>query len=278
LKGEKPMSKILVLDIDGTLTNSKKEITPKTKEAIAKAIEIGTVVVIASGRPTPGTRKVCEELELDKKGGYVLSYNGARITELKSGKTVYQKTLEKKFIPEIYEYVLEKGIGMLTYENDDAITGTDIDEYMELEARINNIALRRVEDFVSYVDFDVNKCLLTAKSDYAEKIEKELAERYDGLLSVYRSEPFFVEIMPKGVDKAATLSHLLEILDMKREDMIAVGDGFNDLSMIKFAGLGVAMENATDVVKEAADEITKSNDNDGVAEVINKFIMNIKKD
>lgn len=267
--------KMLVLDIDGTLTNSKKEITEATKSAIDGIIDKGHIVVIASGRPTPGIRRVCETLGLYTKGGYGLSFNGAKITDMKSGETVYQRVLEKSVIPEIYAYALSKGIGMMTYEGENAVTGTRIDGYMELEARINGIGLKKVEDFAKYVSFDVNKCLLTAEVDYAAQIEKELAQKYEGRLSIYRSEPFFVEIMPCGVDKAASLKVLLERLNMSVGDMICCGDGFNDLSMIKFAGVGVAMANAADVVKEAADYVTLSNDEDGIVDVINKFIINI---
>lgn len=263
--------KMLVLDIDGTLTNSKKEITPATKEAITRVLLAGHAVVIASGRPTPGTKKVCEELCLGKYDGYVLSYNGAKITRLSDNSVVHQKVLDKKYIPEIFEYVTANDMGMMTYEDNDAITGTRIDEYMELEARINSIGLRKVENFTEYVDFPVNKCLLTKEDKEAERICAHLAEKYKDELSIYRSEPFFVEIMPKGVDKAAALEVLRQILGIKREDIIACGDGFNDLSMIKYAGVGVSMANGCDACREAADYIAPSNDEDGLCDVIQKF-------
>lgn len=264
--------KMLVLDIDGTLTNSKKEITEATKSAIERIIDEGHTVVIASGRPTPGIRKACETLDLYKKGGYALSFNGAVITELKSGDTVYQRVLEKSVIPEIYDYALSKGIGMMTYEGENAVTGTRIDRYMEFEARINAIGLKKVADFKKYVSFDVNKCLLTAEADYAAQIEKELSKKYEGRLSIYRSEPFFTEVMPYKVDKASSLEILLKKLGADKSDMICCGDGFNDLSMIKSAGIGVAMANAADAVKDAADYVTLSNDEDGLVNVIEKFI------
>lgn len=263
--------KMLVLDIDGTLTNSKKEITEATKAAITRVMEKGHVVVIASGRPTPGTKKVCEELSLKKYNGYVLSYNGAKITRLGDGKVVHQKVLETKYIPEIFEYVLKHDMGMMTYEDNAAITGTRIDEYMELEARINSIDLKSVENFIEYVNFPVNKCLLTKEDTLAEKACEFLAEKYRGELSIYRSEPFFVEIMPEGVDKAASLEVLRNILGIEREDIICCGDGFNDLSMIKYAGVGVCMANGAAACKEAADYIAPSNDEDGLVDVIEKF-------
>ncbi len=263
--------KMLVLDIDGTLTNSKKEITPPTKAAITAVLKAGHVVVIASGRPTPGTKRVCEELELDKYSGYVLSYNGARITRLSDNAVVHQKVLDKKYIPEIFEYCLKNDMGMMTYEDNDAITGTRIDEYMQLEARINSIGLRSVDDFVKYVNFPVNKCLLTKEDALAKLACEELCEKYKDELSIYRSEPFFVEIMPRGVDKAASLEVLRNILGIERENIICCGDGFNDLSMIKYAHVGVCMANGCEECKAAADFIAPSNDDDGLVEVVKKY-------
>lgn len=263
--------KMLVLDIDGTLTNSKKEITYNTKEAITKVLEQGHAVVIASGRPTPGTKKVCEELNLKNYNGYVLSYNGAKITSLKENKVVHQKVLDEKYIPQIYDYCIKTEIGMMTYEDNAAITGTPIDEYMELEARINSIELKSVENFKNYVNFPVNKCLLTAEPSVAEKVCENLAEKYSGELSIYRSEPFFVEIMPNGVDKAASLEVLRQLLGIERENIIACGDGFNDLSMIKYAGVGVCMSNGAEACKAAADYIAPSNDEDGICHVISRY-------
>ena len=263
--------KLMVLDIDGTLTNSKKEITPATKNALFEIMDRGHIVVIASGRPTAGVSYIADELEMDKRGGYVLSYNGARITDWKTGNVLYQNTLDTKLIPTLYKYAVENNIGLVTYEEKNVVTGTRHDEYMELEARINKVPIKDVDNFTDYVDFDINKCLFSAPGDIAEGYERELKEMLDENASVYRSEPFFIEVMPKGVDKAASLEKLLEILEMKVDDMVCCGDGFNDISMIRYAGVGVAMANATEAVKEAADYITLSNDEDGLIPVIEKY-------
>jgi Cof subfamily protein (haloacid dehalogenase superfamily) len=145
---------------------------------------------------------------------------------------------------------------------------------MTFEASINHMELMRIDDFKEYIDFPLNKCLLTAEPDKAEKIEQELAEKFGDQLNIFRSEPYFVEIMPPNVHKATSLEKLLEVLDMDRKDLVACGDGYNDLSMIEFAGLGVAMSNAAEDIQEKADFITLSNEEDGVAHVINKFIFN----
>ena len=265
-------TKVLVLDIDGTLTNSKKEITPATKEAIKDAMLRGHKVMLASGRPTPGMRRYERELELDRYGGYLLSFNGGRIVDCLTGEIIYQRLLPLTMIPGLHAYVKRNKCGIITYLGDTVISAFEPDKYIQLEAGINGMPLRVVDQFVEFVDFDINKCLVTAPEDIAPGIEKELRERYKDIASVYRSEPFFIEIMPKDVDKATSLAGMLEVLGLKREDTICCGDGFNDLSMIKYAGVGVAMGNAQDIVKEAADYITATNDEDGLVEVIQKFM------
>lgn len=104
-------------------------------------------------------------------------------------------------------------------------------------------------------------------------LEKEMYEHLKDRMGVFRSEPYFLELVPKGIDKAQSLSVLLKEIGMTKDEMIAIGDGFNDLSMIKYAGLGIAMENAQDIVKENADFITLSNEEDGVAYAVEKFFL-----
>lgn len=265
--------KILVLDIDGTLTTSTKDISTETKKGLIMIQERGHIVMLASGRPTPGMMRYAEELELEKYGGYLLSFNGAKIINCKTGEIAYQRTLPPFIIPSLYRFAKKNGCGLITYCGDQIISGTGIDEYIELESRINGMEVKCVNDFVNYVDFEVNKCLMTAPVEKAEDILKVLQEKYSDSLSIYRSEPFFIEIMPKNVDKATSLDHMLVTVGLKREDAICCGDGYNDITMIAYAGVGVAMANAREEVKAVADYITKSNDEDGLVDVIDKYIL-----
>ena len=248
--------KILVLDIDGTLTNSKKEITPRTRAALKKAQEKGVKIVLASGRPTYGIMPVAKQLELEEYG-----------------EVIYQKTLPADMPALLYDMSREYKTNIMTYLEETVITPKKDDQYVELESRINKMEVREVEDFKSFVNFPVTKCLMVEDGEYLAEVEKKVKARLGDTLSVLRSEPFFLEIMPKNIDKAYSLGKLLEHLGMEREQMIACGDGFNDRSMIEFAGLGVAMANAQEPVKAAADHVTVSNDEDGVAVVVEQFIL-----
>lgn len=264
---------ILVLDIDGTLTNSKKEISTNTLEAIRKIQERGHKVVLASGRPTPGIVQLAKQLSLSEYNGYILSYNGAKIINCNTNEVIYQKTLPKEMIKDLYEAAIQNNVGIISYEDDTIIAGTPIDEFMEKEAKINNIPIKRVDNFSEYITFDVNKCLMTGPGDHLAQVEQIMKQKFGHILNIYRSEPFFLEIMPKDIDKAYSLSKLLEHLGLSKDQMISCGDGYNDLSMIQYAGMGVAMANAQEIVKNAADYITLSNDEDGVAHVINEFML-----
>ena len=264
------MKKVLVLDIDGTLTNSQTVITGNTKTAIIEAMKRGHKVMLASGRPTPGMKKYAKELELASYDGYLLSFNGGKIIHCKTGEIIFQKVLPSVVIKSLYKFAMEKGCGLITYLGDDIILATDLDEYIEHEAKINDMKFKKVNNFVS--DYSLNKMLMTAPPEKAAILVEEPQERFKDVLSIYRSEPFFIEIMPKNVDKAASLDRMLTSLGLTKDDAICCGDGFNDKSMIEYAGIGVAMENAQPSVKEVADYITKSNDEDGIVHVIEKFV------
>ncbi len=265
------MKKILVLDIDGTLTNSKKQITEATKQAVWELMDRGHIVALASGRPTPGMRRYEKELELDKRGGYLLSYNGANIVECTGNEVVHQNFLPLQVVPALYEFAKERGAGLITYDGDIVISAFEPDEYIKLEAGINWLPIRHQPDFVEYVNYDINKCLMTAPGEQAAVYEKELQERFGDIISIYRSEPFFIEIMPKDINKAVGLDKVLQDLGMGPEQAVCCGDGYNDISMIEYAKVGVAMGNAQPAVKEAADYIAPTNDEDGLVDVIRKF-------
>jgi Cof subfamily protein (haloacid dehalogenase superfamily) len=264
---------ILVLDIDGTLTNSQKEITEKTLDAILKIQDRGHKVVLASGRPTPGIVSLAKQLKLSEYEGFILSYNGAKIINCKTNETIYQKVLPKEIIPKLHQAAIENSVGIISYEDDCVITDMEIDEFMEKEAKINSITIKKINDFPNYITFDVNKCLMTGPGPHLEQVEKIMKAQFGNEINIYRSEPFFLELMPQNIDKAYSLSKLLDYLGLSKEQMISCGDGFNDLSMIQYAGMGVAMANAQEIVKKSANYITLSNDEDGVAHVIHEFML-----
>ena len=263
--------KLLVLDLDGTLTNTKKEITPRNREILIQAQQQGTRLVLASGRPTYGIVPLANQLQMNQFEGYILSYNGGEIIDWKTHEILYSNVLPDTAIPQLYECAKRNGLAILTYDKEYIVTENPEDEYVKKEAFLNKMQIRETNDFLADIRLPLPKCLIVGEPDKLIAVESELSLLMQGTISVYRSEPYFLELVPPGIDKARSLAVLLEKLNMKKEEMVAIGDGYNDLSMIKFAGLGVAMGNAQEPVKKAADYITLSNDEDGVAVVVERF-------
>lgn len=266
------MYKLIALDLDGTLKNSKNKITPKTKEALIKAQQQGVKIVLASGRPTPGLRHEAAELELDQYEGYLISFNGAHVSDYKTKETIYEQTLTIKEAKSAYDRAKEYGLACMTYEDDVVVTEDNEDEYVIVEGNINDIEVKKIESFKDNLKNPIHKVLLTGKPEYVASIVEEFKQPYGDSLSIYRSAPFFIEVMAQGIDKAASLDRLAKSLGIKQEEVMAFGDGYNDLSMIEYAGMGISMANGVDGVKERANFITLSNDEDGIAYALDKFL------
>ena len=265
--------KLLVLDLDGTLTNSKKEITAHTLDTLIRAQEQGLKIVLASGRPTYGVAPLANKLQLEKYEGYILSYNGGEIIDWKTKEMMYKNLLDPTVLPYLYKCAKDNDFAIVTYENEFVLTEKPDDEYVIKEALLNVMTIKKVDNFLDAVKHPVAKCLIVGEPERLAVLEKEMQETLKDKMGVFRSEPYFLELVPKGIDKARSLEVLLKERGMTKEEMMAVGDGFNDLSMIRYAGMGVAMANAQTVVRDSADFITLSNDEDGVAHVVEKFIL-----
>lgn len=261
--------KLLVLDLDGTLTNSKKEITPFTKEVLINAQQQGLHLVLASGRPTYGIVPLAEQLEMGQYGGFILSFNGGKVIEVKTGKVFYEQALPPDVMPLIYQRSYEAGLTILSYNGKYILTENAEDKYVKYESFLTKMKIKETDDFLRDLYMPADKCLIVGEPEDLVPLEEQFRQELGQRINVYRSEPFYLEVVPKGIDKAASLERLLQRIQIKREEVIAIGDGFNDLSMIKYAGLGVAMANAQPPVKSNADRITTfTNNEDGVAHFI----------
>lgn len=265
--------KALVLDIDGTLYNSEKRITRATKEAIYKAREAGKVIAIASGRPLPGTRAAAEALEFAEKGGFIMAYNGGRIVNSQTGETIRDIRLPMETVPRIAALAREYGVPVVGHAPRYLVSESPEDGLIQYEARLNGMRVLPIPSLAEYTRHRLYKCLITGEAGRLAMLERIAAKEFEGELSVYRSEPYFLEILPPGVDKASAIDALAAHLHISKDEIIACGDGFNDLSMIRHAGLGVAMSNAQTVVKESADFVTASCDEDGLVPVIERFLL-----
>ena len=263
----------IALDLDGTLTNHDKVVTPRTRQALLKAQEQGAIIILASGRPTYGIVPVAECLELEKRGGYILSYNGGNIVNAKTGEKLFSQFLPDAVIPILYKYAREHRYALLGYAGNEIITEMPDDQYVKEESRINKMNIRKVDNLLDALEPHPTKLLMTGDPTDMLKAEEKLVEILGEKMDIFRSAPFFLELVPKGIDKAQSLLRLLSKINLTPADLIAFGDGYNELSMLKLAGVGVAMANAAPEVRADADYVTLSNEEDGVAAALLHFGM-----
>lgn len=265
--------KMIALDLDGTLTNHDKVVTPLTRAALLKAQDLGAVIVLASGRPTYGIEPVADCLEMNSRGGFILSYNGGKIVDWKTRQQLYSKCLPDDVIPVLYSYARSHNHALLGYVGNEIVTEMPYDEYVQEESRINKMAVRRVDNLPAHLEAHPTKLLMTGDPAKMIEAEEELSRLVGNRMDVFRSAPFFIELVPQGIDKAQSLLRLLAHEGMSPNDLMAFGDGYNDLSMLKLAALGVAMENAAPEVRAEADWVTLSNEHDGIAHALRHWGM-----
>lgn len=266
--------KLLVLDVDGTLLNDEREISKRTLAALLKVQQMGVRIVLASGRPTYGLMPLAKVLELGNYGGFVLSYNGCQIIKAQNGEILFERRINPEMLPYLEKKARKNGFAIFTYHDDTLITDSPDNEYIKNEALLNNLKIIREDEFSTAIDFAPCKCMLVSDKEKALiGLEQHWEKRLAGTLDAFRSEPYFLEVVPCGVNKANTLGALLEHLGVTREEVIAVGDGVCDVTMLQLAGMGVAMGHSQDSVKVCADYVTASNEEDGVALAVEKLIL-----
>lgn len=266
--------KLLVLDVDGTLLNDAKEISKRTLAALRKVQQMGVRIMLASGRPTYGLLPLARQLELGTYGGFVLSYNGGQIINAGNGEVIFEKRISPEMIPYLEKKAVKNGFSILTYDENRVVTNDPDNEHVRQEAAINGMVTERQDNFSIAIDFAPCKIMLVSDDEEAlVGLENHWRRRLAGVMDVFRSEPYFLEVVGCSVDKANSLAALMSRLEIQTDEVMALGDGVCDVSMLQMAGLGVAMGNAPDSVKRCADFVTLSNNEDGVAVAVEKAIL-----
>lgn len=267
------MYKLIALDMDGTLLNEDKVVTERTKKAIDDARAKGVTVVLATGRPIDGVTRYLEELDMYTDKDYVLTYNGGLVLKTKTREVVSKIALNGGDVHYLYNLSKELGVNIHAFSEKEGLVTPKNSKYTEVEAEINNIEIKIVdfdkvdkeESFIKIMMIDEPEVLQNA----VDNLPNEVLEKY----TVVRSAPFFLEFLDKRVNKGTGLELLAKHLGVKQDEVISMGDAGNDLHMIEYAGMGVAMGNAFEEVKKAANYITDTNENDGVAKAIEKFVL-----
>lgn len=268
--------RMLFMDLDGTLLNDQKEISQGNRDALELALRRGHGVIITTGRPLKSAMDQARKLGMDKPGCLLIAYNGAMIYDWGTQRILFSKALEKATVEKVFAEANRRNIHIQTYDNWEVL----------VEPRCDNAAVRRYCSLIGMtfrVITDVRqdlvqapvKCLVIDYDRQTElrKIEKWICTNLSEAVDCFFSCDQYLEIVPKGMSKGDAVSKLCAMLGIPIGSAVAVGDAANDLSMIKAAGIGVAMANGTDEVKAAADYITeKDNNHDGIAEVVARFL------
>ncbi|URZ02265.1 Cof-type HAD-IIB family hydrolase [Clostridium felsineum] len=266
--------KMICLDIDGTLLNSEHKISQNTKEAIRIAInEKNIPVILVSARMPKGILFLLKELNVSQP---IICYSGALVMDDKTN-IISNVTIPIIDVEAVFKFAKEIGIHVSLYRNDEWYI-EKIDKWAKQESEITNIS-PSIIDFHNLFhawkqkDSGPNKILCMAEPNELKLLYTKISEHHFNELNVYNSKPTYLEIMPQSASKTSAIEILSRKFGIERSEIIAIGDNYNDISMIEFAGIGIAMGNAPSEVKQCADEITLCNDEDGVAESIKKYIL-----
>lgn len=260
--------RIIALDLDGTLLNSQRVVTPRTLDLLLRLQEEGHKIVISTGRPIFGATKVAELLQLEKFGGYVMAYNGGVVQDWKTKEIIYSNFLQHDAIVTAYQYAKDTGFALVCYHDEFLVSEHEMNPYMEFSLKRNGLTFKKVDNFLKEVTYPISKCMIIGEPDSLHQLEERILDTHPTSFTVYRSEPFFLEVVPENINKATGLRVLLRHLNVPQSILIAFGDSYNDIPMIHFAGMGIAMGNAPQEVKDAADHIAPTNDEEGVAQVL----------
>lgn len=269
--------KLLFLDLDGTLLDDRTRISPGNRAALETALKRGHGVIITTGRPLKSAMDQARKLGLDKPGCYLIAYNGALIYDWAREETLFARTLDLSLVGEIFDYVNRKGFHLQTYDTWNVLVeprcdGAEVREYcrrIEMDHRV-------VAEIPAGLTEEPVKVLIIEPEDRQGvlALQRELEAAFAGRVDTFFSNDAYLEIVPRGMSKGEGVKMLCSLLEVPLDNAVAVGDAANDLPMIRTAGVGVAMANATAEVKAAADYVTqRDNNQDGVAEVVNVFLL-----
>ncbi|MBD7915128.1 HAD family phosphatase [Clostridium sp. Sa3CUN1] len=274
--------KVIIMDVDGTLTNSKKLIPEETKSALIKAQENGAILVLASGRPTSGLMDFAKELNMEHYHGLLVSFNGSMVIDCETNNILFNETMKVEDGQAVLEHMKKFNVKPMinkdnymyvndVFDNEIKINGEPFN-IIQYESRGGKFKLCEKDDLASFADYPLNKILIAGDPEYLKENYQYIMEPFKDKLSCMFTAPFYFEFTANGIDKAKALDTVLTPMGYTKEEMIAFGDGHNDASIIKYAGIGVAMGNAVEELKSIADEITLSNEENGIAVSLRKHM------
>lgn len=264
--------KLIAMDLDGTLNNDQKIITEKTKAALMAAQKAGIRLALASARPSPGLFKERDILRLQDHNGILMSYNGGRIVDAATGKVLFETSMDLEETKQVLRQleslpvtpILDDGVQFYVTDKN----GFKVD----YECKNNNMVCTEVGNLADFLTFAPIKVLMSVDPAEIADVQKKIAEFLPESLTVVQTAAFYLEVIPKTINKGQGIRDICKVLGIGTGEVISFGDAENDIPMLLAAGMGVAMGNAADAVKQAADMVTLSNNDDGIAAALEQLL------
>jgi len=271
--------KLVAIDLDGTLLTSNKQVTSKTIETLKKVVEQGVIVVIATGRPLLGLEPVIEGVP---RSPYMLTTNGARVVNMNTGEVILERLISHDVVLKIFNILDQYDcVKEIFYDGQGYVAADEMSRihlYHKKPEMCDYVRKTRkpIPDILEFIK-EKKKSADKAQGIFNNmEIRQQVWQELNNLgeLTLFDSYYYNIEINAKGVEKGSSLKFLAERLGIKQDEVMAIGDGANDFWMIQYAGVGVAMGNSKNRIKEVADVVTVSNDEDGVARVLEEYVLN----
>ena len=264
--------RLIAMDLDGTLNNDRKQIDAPTRDALMRCQASGIRLVLASARPLPGLYRERDALDIAEYGGILMAYNGGAIVDAATGEMLYAMTMDREAARDVLRFL--ETLPVTPILDDGArFYVTSRDGYMvDYECFNNRMTCSEVENLAGWLPFSPNKILMSTDPSGIRDVQVKIAAFLPAELSVVQTAPFYLEVIPSSVNKGEGLRGACRALHIDPSEAIAFGDSENDIEMLKAAGMGVAMGNADEAVKRAADMVTLSNNENGIAAALEKLL------
>ena len=264
--------KLIAMDLDGTLNNDQKIITEKTKATLMEAQKAGIRLALASARPSPGLFKERDILHMQDHQGILMSYNGGRIVDAQNGEVLFETAMDidqtKQVLRQLESLpvtpILDDGVQFYVTDRN----GFKVD----YECKNNNMVCTEVENLADFLTFAPIKILMSVQPEELPKVQQQIARMLPDSLTVVQTAAFYLEVIPKVINKGQGIRDICKVLGISTAEVISFGDAANDIPMLQEAGVGVAMGNAGEAVKQAANMVTLSNNEDGIAAALEKLL------
>lgn len=260
---------LVAIDMDGTLLTDELEVSPRTVAAIQAAQQQGVTVTIATGRMFQSAKPFAERLGVDVP---LITYNGALVKSCRSGEVWHEELLPMDTTLSVLAYFRERGWYIQTYVDDEFYVRDYSEEARTYEA-VSGISPHVVGEAMFAPAKEPLKLLTLAEPEHLDAITPVLQERFGSKVCLTRAKNHMIEMVNSEVNKGRGVAMLAKRLGILQQDIMVLGDSENDMTMLAYAGLGVAMDNADDKVKAVADAVTADNNRDGVALAIEKYVL-----